>query len=120
MGKFSADGIIISTATGSTGYSLSCGGPIIPPDTAVNIVTPISSHLLTARPIVACNTKEIKIVVEAYHKKLLLSVDGQIDMDLSTGDEIIVRKASFNTNLVRINEEAFYPLLTRKLNGANC
>ena len=61
VGNFPADGIIISTATGSTGYSLSCGGPIIPPDTDVNIVTPISSHLLTARPLVACNNKEIKI-----------------------------------------------------------
>lgn len=120
VGNFPADGIIISTATGSTGYSLSCGGPIIPPDTDVNIVTPISSHLLTARPLVACNNKEIKIVAEAYHSKLLLSVDGQMDMDLDIGDEVIVRKAKFTTNLVRVNEETFYPLLARKMNWANC
>lgn len=119
VGNFPADGIIISTATGSTGYSLSCGGPIIPPDTDVNIVTPISSHLLTARPLVVCNNKEIKIVAEAYHKKLLLSIDGQMDMDLAIGDELIVRKAKFTTNLVRVNEESFYPLLARKMNWAN-
>ena len=120
VGNFPADGIIISTATGSTGYSLSCGGPIIPPDTAVNIITPISSHLLTARPLVAGNDKEITIVAEAYHKKVLVSVDGQVDRELAAGDEVIVRKAKFTTNLVRIQEEAFYPLLARKLNWSNC
>lgn len=120
VGNFPADGIIVSTATGSTGYSLSCGGPIIPPDTAVNIITPISSHLLTARPLVAGNHKEIKIVAVAYHKKVLVSVDGQVDRELATGDEVIVRKAKFTTNLVRIQAEAFYPLLARKLNWSNC
>jgi NAD+ kinase len=118
VGNFPSDGIIVSTATGSTGYSLSCGGPIIPPDAAINIITPISSHLLTVRPMIARNDHEIRVVVESYHKELLLSADGQVDVDLQADDKVIIKKADFTTNLIRVNNETFYQILTRKMKWA--
>ncbi|SMC45115.1 NAD(+)/NADH kinase [Sporomusa malonica] len=115
VGNFPADGIIISTATGSTGYSISAGGAIIPPDLGINVITPICSHLLNVRSMIACDNKEIKIVVESYHKELLLSADGQVDIELETDDCIVINKASTMTNLIRLNNETFYQLLSRKM-----
>ena len=115
VGNFPADGIIISTATGSTGYSMSAGGAIIPPDLAINVITPICSHLLNVRPMIACDSKAIKVVVESYQKELLLSADGQVDIELETDDCIVINKAPMVTNLIRLNNETFYQLLSRKM-----
>jgi NAD+ kinase len=115
VGNFPADGIIISTATGSTGYSISAGGAIIPPDLGINVITPICSHVLNVRPMIACNNKEIRIVVESYHKEIILSADGQVDIELETNDCIVINKASTVTNLIRLNNETFYQLLSRKM-----
>lgn len=115
VGTFPADGIIISTATGSTGYSISAGGAIIPPDLGINVITPICSHLLNVRSMIACDSKEIKIAVASYHKGLLLSADGQVDIELENDDCIIINKASTVTNLIRLSNETFYQLLSRKM-----
>jgi NAD+ kinase len=115
VGNFPADGIIISTATGSTGYSISAGGAIIPPDLEINVITPICSHLLNVRSMIASDNKEIKIVVESYQKELLLSADGQVDIELETNDCIVINKAPMVTNLIRLNNETFYQLLSRKM-----
>jgi len=115
VGNFPADGIIISTATGSTGYSISAGGAIIPPDLEINVITPICSHLLNVRSMIASDNKEIKIVVESNQKELLLSADGQVDIKLETDDCIVINKAPMVTNLIRLNNETFYQLLSRKM-----
>jgi NAD+ kinase len=115
VGDFPSDGIIVSTATGSTGYSLSAGGPIIPPDLSVNLITPICSHLLNVRPMLASDTKVIRIVVESHHKEILLSADGQVDVELENADCIQINTAAVSTNLIRIDKENFYGRLSEKL-----
>jgi NAD+ kinase len=94
MGYFPADGLIVSTPTGSTGYNLSAGGPIIEPGTPVNIITPICSHTLNLRPFVTFRAQPIKVIVDAYSKQILVSADGQRDQELEVGDEIVINTST--------------------------
>lgn len=115
--RFSGDGLIISTATGSTAYSLSAGGPIIAPGAnGVCIINPVCPHSLATRPVVVSTSSVIKARILSDVKNLLLTIDGQEAIKFSCGDEILFRKADKKINLVVHPEKDFYLILREKLN----
>jgi NAD+ kinase len=114
LNTYWADGLIIATPTGSTGYSLSCGGPIISPESQNFIITPIASHNLTVRPIVIPDNSKIKISVEGRTKDYLLVMDSRsIAMDETV--ELEVCKAEFGFNLIFPKTTDFYQTIRNKL-----
>lgn len=115
VAKFPADGIIIATATGSTGYSLSAGGPIVPPNIPVNVITPICSHSLNARSMIVSNEHKIEIIVDSHHPELLVSADGQWDIEIKSGESVLITKSKMTTNFIRIKNESFYRTMSNKL-----
>lgn len=112
---FNGDGVIVTTPTGSTGYSLATGGPIISPSAPVIGITPISAHMLTARPVILPDDKKIKIKVTSKFKKARLVVDGNQEVVLNSSDTIKIKKSKYSINLVRQNSWSFYDLLRKKL-----
>lgn len=115
--EYFGDGVLVSTPTGSTAYSLSCGGPVVVPNLQVMLVTPICAHKLVVRPIVIGATQQIRIKVAARHRDFGLTVDGQVGFPLESGDEVIVSKAACDTVLIRWQERAFFSILQEKLRG---
>ena len=115
LNTYTADGLIVSTPTGSTGYCLSTGGPILEPTLKALVVIPISPHALAARPVVIPDNRKIKIVVYTEHKRALLSADGQIESFLKSGDAVAIRKADHCVRLVMFQDKTFYELLRKKL-----
>jgi len=115
LNSYWADGLIVATPTGSTAYSLSCGGPIITPESENFIITPISSHNLTVRPIVISDKYSIKLkVTDGRNRRFLVSLDSRTQtIDNST--ELIIRKADFKINLVRLENEKFFSTIRNKL-----
>ena len=109
-----ADGLIISTPTGSTGYSLSCGGPVIMPNTSSFIITPIAPHNLNARPIVVPDSTVIKLKVSGREADHLVSLDSRI-ATLPVETEITLTKAPFKIKLVLLEEDSFLNTLRKKL-----
>ncbi|CAM3792961.1 NAD(+)/NADH kinase [Alicyclobacillus pomorum] len=117
LDAYSGDGVIVSTPTGSTAYSLSCGGPIVAPQLQAMLITPICPHTLSARPCVISDTQEVSLVVHATHEDLGLTVDGQIGVRLQPEDEVKVRKAQVVTTLVKWRDREFFSVLRQKLHG---
>jgi NAD+ kinase len=115
VNSYSGDGVIVSTPTGSTAYSLSCGGPIVVPHLQVMLITPICSHTLFARPCVIDNRQEVQFVVHATHEDLGLTVDGQVGVKLIPEDVVLVRKSSVHTTLVKWRDREFFKVLRQKL-----
>jgi NAD+ kinase len=113
--SYSADGLIISTPTGSTAYCLAAGGPIINPKTNVIIVTPMCPHTFASRPIVFSDKENLKVVVELAHREAVLTIDGQVAFALKSGSSVLVRKAKHFVNLIKFKERSFYDILRRKL-----
>jgi len=114
---YKADGVIISTATGSTGYSLAAGGPIIYPQSEEILIKPIAAHLTTAHALVLPPTATIELEVHSDHQAML-SIDGQIDFVLQDGDKIRVKRSSYLTRFLRIHPPAFfYRTLEQRLRG---
>ncbi|MCM8568825.1 NAD kinase [Gramella jeungdoensis] len=109
-----ADGLIISTPTGSTGYSLSCGGPVITPDADSLVITPIAPHNLNARPLVIKDHTTIKLKVSGREKEHLVSMDSRI-ATLENDTEIIIQKAPYTINFVELQEDSFLNTLRKKL-----
>ncbi|MCM4155289.1 NAD kinase [Gramella sp. AN32] len=109
-----ADGLIISTPTGSTGYSLSCGGPVIMPDADTLVITPIAPHNLNARPLVIKDHTEIKLKVSGRENAHLVSMDSRI-ATLNNETEIIIKKAPYTINFVELQEDSFLNTLRKKL-----
>ena len=109
-----ADGLIISTPTGSTGYNLSCGGPIVYPNTECLIITPKAPHNLTVRPLVIKDDVELKMRVECRDDQFLLSMDSR-SMSCESETEIIIRKADFPMCIIRPEGSSFYRTMRRKL-----
>ena len=109
-----ADGLIISTPTGSTGYSLSCGGPVIMPNTSSFILTPIAPHNLNARPLVVPDDTTITLKVSGREKNHLISLDSRI-ATLPVETEITLKKASFSIKLVVLEDDTFLTTLRKKL-----
>ena len=109
-----ADGLIISTPTGSTGYSLSCGGPVITPDADSLVITPIAPHNLNARPLVIKDHTCIKLKVSGRGKEHLVSMDSRI-ATLQNDTEIIIKKAPYTINFVELKDDSFLNTLRKKL-----
>jgi NAD+ kinase len=109
-----ADGLIVSTPTGSTGYSLSCGGPVISPQTDAFVITPIAPHNLSARPLVISDQVTITLKVMGREDQFLLSLDNRIT---TYPDETIItiKKADFNINLIELHEQTFIKTIRHKL-----
>ncbi len=112
---YTADGLIISTPTGSTAYSLAAGGPIITPSSCVITLTPICPHTLTARSIVVPDDSIIKIRVEHHEKEIILTADGQIEHKVKPPIEIIVKKAKHKVKLIKRLEVSYFDVLRTKL-----
>ncbi len=109
-----ADGLIVATPTGSTAYSLSCGGPIIHPQTQVNVITPISSHSLAVRPIVISNNDVLKIEVLSRNEKFLLTVDSE-RITLENPITLTISKENFTIKTTRFLKSDFYSVIREKL-----
>jgi len=109
-----ADGLIISTPTGSTGYSLSCGGPVITPETDSFVLTPIAPHNLSARPVVIPNNTEIQLKVSGREDYYLISLDSRI-ATLHNSTIVTIKKASFKIIMVELLNESFIDTLRKKL-----
>ena len=115
VASFRADGVIVSTPTGSTAYTLAANGPILTPDVDALVVTPICPHLLTLRPIVVRGDARLKVRVEGVPTQCLLTVDGQTGYGLEVGDEVLCRRSAYTVNLVRLSESGFFDALRSKL-----
>lgn len=109
-----ADGLIAATPTGSTGYSLSCGGPIISPQAKSFALTPIAPHNLNARPIIIPDDTEIELIVSGREDFHLLSLDSRI-ISVKNEDIIKINKAKFSIMIAHLNEDSFYKTLRNKL-----
>lgn len=109
-----SDGLIISTPTGSTGYSLSCGGPVITPDTNSFVITPIAPHNLSARPLVITDSTEIKLKVSGREDNYLVSLDSRI-ATLSNTTIVTIKKAPFKIKMIELLNESFLDTLRKKL-----
>jgi NAD+ kinase len=108
---YPADGLIVATATGSTAYSLSAGGPVLDPRLAAIMITPICAHSLYARPVILSNEARIRVVLDAAHTDIALTVDGQSGLTLKPGDEIYFSKAPQVTKLVRFTDQGLFEVL---------
>jgi NAD+ kinase len=113
--QFRADGVIVSTPTGSTAYNLAANGPILTPDVDAMVATPICPHQLTLRPIVVRGDASLTVRVEGIPNLALLTVDGQRAVELRLGDEIRCHRSPYRVNLVRLNEGGFFEALRTKL-----
>lgn len=113
--SYSADGLIISTPTGSTAYSLAAGGPIINPQMNAIIVSPICPHTLASRSIVFSERETLKVVVELASREAVLTIDGQVAFNLKSGSSVLVRKAEHEVNLIKFRDRSFYEILRTKL-----
>lgn len=119
LDTYRADGLIVSTPTGSTAYALSAGGPVLSPDLEVIVVTPICAHALSTRPLVLGADRTLRVLVASPHLETLLTVDGHRGERIVAGDEVVVRRSDVATLLVRKENHDFYQLLRRKLNVDN-
>ena len=115
VARFRADGVIVSTPTGSTAYTLAANGPILTPDVDAMVVTPICPHLLTLRPIVVRGDASLTVRVEGIPNLALLTVDGQVAVELQLGDELRCHKSTYTVKLVRLSESGFFEVLRTKL-----
>lgn len=109
-----ADGLIISTPTGSTGYSLSCGGPVLTPNVNSLVITPIAPHNLNARPLVIPDDTEITLKVSGREEQYLVSLDSRIT-SVTNETLLKIEKTSFEINMVAFNEEGFLKTIRKKL-----
>ena len=109
-----ADGLIISTPTGSTGYSLSCGGPVIVPTAKSLVLTPIAPHNLNARPLVISDETQIRLKVSGREENHLISLDSRI-ASVENGKEILIKKADFTIKMIEYTSESFLKTLRNKL-----
>lgn len=114
LNSYWADGLIIATPTGSTGYSMSCGGPILTPDVKSLVITPIAPHNLTARPLVIPDDTEIRLKVSGREEQYLISLDSRI-ATIKNESVLTIRKTPFRINMVEIQNETFLKTLRNKL-----
>lgn len=117
VGSYMGDGVIVSTPTGSTAYSLSCGGPIVFPGIQALVLTPICPHTLTARPMVLPAESELEVIVEANHQEMGLTIDGQIGYSLQSGDQVKIRRSDDYTYLIKWKERSFFEVVQKKLHS---
>ena len=114
INSYQADGLIIATATGSTAYSMSVGGPIVVPEASNFIITPIASHSLNVRPIIIPESWEIDLMVESRNKQFLIALDGRNNI-FNEKTPLKIKKANFTTKIVRRESQDFFNTLRGKL-----
>ncbi len=112
---YAADGIIVTTPTGSTAYSLASGGPIVVPHSKVITINPISPHSLTARPVVVPDTSVVRIVVHGTGSPVHITADGQTEGFYATPTEFVIQKAPHSIKLVKRKKRSYYDILRTKL-----
>jgi NAD+ kinase len=115
VATYKADGLIISTPTGSTAYALSAGGPVVYPTLGAMLITPIASHTLTFRSLVVPDHVMVEMSLKATQESVFLTVDGQIGLPLNGEDHICVQKSSSYLNLIESNNKSFFDILRSKL-----
>jgi NAD+ kinase len=118
IGMFSGDGVILSTPTGSTAYSLSAGGPIVAPGMGCIVVTPVCPHTLAVRPLVISESATVTVLPLDPSGTLAVTVDGQVEGELSRGESVVIRQARARVDLVRVPGQTFFSTLRQKLNWA--
>jgi NAD+ kinase len=115
LNSYWSDGIIVSTPTGSTGYSLSCGGPLVYPRSESFIITPVSPHNLGTRPIILSDNSEITFQIEGRSKKYLISLDSRFET-IDDTVKLKIRKERFRVNLLQLPGQHYFKTLRQKLN----
>lgn len=119
LNSYSADGMIVATPTGSTGYNLSAGGPIVEPGASLLLLTPICPHTLNTRSIILSPEDEVTIEIPEGKEKTVQTVEANFDgthkVTLKTGDKIIIRKAPETTGILKLNTESFLEILHKKM-----
>jgi NAD+ kinase len=115
ISTYKSDGLIVSTPTGSTAYSLAAGGPIVAPSVEAFIVTPICAHTLTNRPLVLPDTAQIEVVVKSQREAAYLTVDGQVGLATHSDDIVRLRKASSCVEIVQPPSKDYFEILRQKL-----
>ncbi len=118
IGGFTGDGVVLSTPTGSTAYSLSAGGPIVAPGMGCIIVTPICPHTLAVRPLVISADETVTVCPLDRAGTLVLTVDGQQEAELTLGESVVIRQAEARVTLIRVPGRTFFSTLRQKLNWA--
>jgi NAD+ kinase len=114
LNSYFADGLIISTPTGSTGYSLSCGGPIIIPSSENFVITPIAPHNLNVRPIVVPDSSVLSFEIEGRQENFFCTLDSRTEA-IDTSYQLAVKKSTTKLNLIRLSDQHFLDTLRRKL-----
>jgi len=115
ISTYKADGLIVSTPTGSTAYSLAAGGPVVAPAVAAFIVTPICAHTLTHRPLVLPDSAQIEIAVKSEREAAYLTVDGQVGLACHSDDSVRLRKASSYVEIIQPPAKDYFEILRQKL-----
>ncbi len=115
LGSYACDGIVISTPTGSTAYSLSAGGPVVVPTVESIIITPISAHTLAVRPLVVPPTAEIAVQADDSATELLVTVDGQVGANFRDHERLVVKRATESVLIVRFQKTTFFEKIRVKL-----
>ncbi len=115
IGTYAADGVIISTPTGSTAYSLSAGGPVVVPTVESILITPISAHALGVRPLIVPAEAEVVVDTSQSSESLLMTVDGQVGTQLIPGEKLVVRRAAESVLIVRLQGSSFFERMRVKL-----
>ena len=115
VANYKADGVIISTPTGSTAYSLAAGGPILSPDVPGFVITPVASHALTNRPLVVQDTAVIETRILVTREQAFLTVDGQVGTQLDECDVVRCRKSDYQVKLFKLAGRSFFDVLRTKL-----
>jgi NAD+ kinase len=115
LNSYWADGLLVSTPTGSTGYSLSAGGPLVMPQTNNFVVTPLNPHSLTVRPIIVPDSSKIRLIVEGRTKKVLLSLDHR-SASLNTGVDMVLERSHFPIKLIKTEDYNYFNTLRSRLN----
>lgn len=113
--NYQADGLIVSSPTGSTAYSLSAGGPILNPTIRALILTPICAHTFQMRPLLVGENDVIRLEVSNVHQDIIVTLDGQESFYIQPGDEIIIRKAKSTAHIVKFEDKDYYKVLRNKL-----
>jgi NAD+ kinase len=114
LNSYFADGLIVATPTGSTAYSLSCGGPLVMPDSGNFIITPIAPHNLNVRPLVLSDTNVITLKVEGRSSSYLVTLDSRNQV-LETSVEVTIKKAPFTANIIKLENQDFFTTIRNKL-----
>jgi NAD+ kinase len=115
VNSFRADGLIVSTPTGSTAYNLSAGGPVVFPSMNAVVITPICPFTLSNRPLVVPDNAEIELILKTDQEEVALTLDGQVGFPLMVGDRVVIRKSRTTFNLIQPSNRNYFDVLRDKL-----